>query len=117
MDQEKIKSFEDKVYGKYDKEEVIIKTLKENIIVFRKKDGKVVSIIGCTLCFDSKLKYDNGVLFIGESKALPITSFVENDSNNPALKMLFVCPKCKKVIVRPDVSSMPLLGKVEEWTV
>lgn len=115
MDQAKINVFKDKVYKKYNKDDVIIKSTKDNIIVFRKKDNDILSIIGCVLCFNAKLKYDNGMLFINKDKALPITSFIENDSNNPILKMIFVCPKCKKIIVRPDVSKMPLLGKVEEW--
>jgi len=113
MDKEQRRTFNEKVLKKYN--DAVIKETKDNLVaIIKKQDGSVVNL-GCLLCFDAQAIYEQDAVFIQGVKMLPITAFVEDDRNNPLLDFLFVCPKCKKVMVKPDVAKVPLIGKVEEW--
>ena len=91
---------------------------KHHIAVDVKKDNefKRINIIGCEICLDQKIKMIDGKMIIGESRAIPVTAVVEDDSYNPLLPVLFFCPVCSRILVDPAVKDIPVLGVVSpEW--
>jgi len=107
--------FKQKIIQKYPN--AIIDTNKNGDTIAILKENNSIKILGCSLCFDDKnvRMMDNKVV-IQNIEALPITSIIEDDSLNPLMKALFLCPICGRIITHPDISNRTIMGRtIEEW--
>lgn len=85
---------------------------KGNPVACRKNNG-CLQIIGCTLCLDNKdIKVINEKIIIKDVEAIPMTSVIEDDSLNPAMLALFLCPICSRIITHPSISKIPAMGRI-----
>lgn len=82
-----------------------------------RKTNKQIEFLGCVLCFgDKNLEMRDNHLFIQGVEAISAKSVIEDDSLNPAMTVLFFCPICSRMIVNPDITRLPLLGRVvDDW--
>lgn len=83
----------------------------ENEIAYDIQDEKI-SIIGCSLCYDNRnIRKENNDVMIKNTKAVKMKSLSVDDSVNPTLDNLFLCPVCQKIIVHPDISYINPIGR------
>lgn len=83
-----------------------------NPIACRKNNG-CLQIIGCILCSDDKnIKVIDEKIIIKDIEAIPMTSIIEDDSLNPAMPALFLCPICSRIITHPSISKLPAMGRI-----
>lgn len=103
------KSFKEKIIKKYP--DVNFSTEGEYEIAYLVKD-KQLGIIGCSLCYDDKnIRKENNNVMIKNIKAIKMKSLSSDDSKNPTLENLFLCPICRKIIVHPDISYINPIGR------
>lgn len=107
--------FKNKILTKYPNALINIDE-KGHAMAFNQKNG-TTQILGCILCFDNRdVRMMKNKVVIQEQDAIPITSIVEDDSLNPALKSLFLCPICSRIIVHPNISTLPIPSRsIEDW--
>jgi len=90
----------------------ILHTDEQNNIMAAVKNDNTIRIIGCQVCFgDTNIKIKNKKLFLGNIEAVSVSSIIEDDSQNPAMKVLFFCPICSRIIVHPSISMQQVVGK------
>ena len=72
------------------------------VIVDKNDEGIVskVSILGCEICIlPSMIEHlDNGRMLVSGRMALPASCIIEDDSFNPALEAMRLCPLCMRPI-------------------
>lgn len=107
--------FRKQVLEKYP--DAIINVTQQNQAVAYKRSESAVYLIGCTFCFsENSVQVKNNSVFVNGVQAIPISAIAEDDSFNPLMPNLFLCPQCSRMIVHPELAKMPVLGRVvEEW--
>lgn len=109
------KEFEEKVKQKYSNA-TVHSDGQENIVAVIIEEGSL-KILGCQLCFNKDdVRVENEEVIIQNTKAIPLTALSEDDSFNPLLPNLFLCPICSRIIVHPEIANLPLIGRTWEET-
>lgn len=89
---------------------------KGHHVAVEQDENKAIKILGCDLCYDAEIKMSGRQMKIGDIDAISLSSVSEDDSFNPLMNVLFLCPVCSRMIVRPDVAAQPVIGRsIEDW--
>ena len=70
-----------------------------------KNESGSAQILGCCLCFDNRdVRLIKDTVMIQDQEAIPLTAISEDDSMNPVISYLFLCPICSRIIVHPQIA-------------
>lgn len=80
---------------------------KRLALILRRSESGVVdgaSILGCEICIlPSMIEHlPGGMMMISGKPSLPVSALVEDDSANPAMLAMRLCPECLRPIVHED---------------
>ncbi len=88
---------------------------QDTTVVYVVSDEGPSQFLGCSLCFEEELTDRGETSFIGERAAIPVSSVSNDvdDSRHPLAGVLFFCPSCNRMLIHPDSSKAPIIGRME----
>lgn len=108
-------NFKNKVNKKYPN--AIFNIDNQNNIIVILKENEQIRLIGCSLCFDPMdIRLMNNKVVIKDIDAIPITAICEDDSYNPLMNALFLCPICSRIITHPNILNKSIIANRFEDT-
>jgi len=108
------KTFKEIILEKYPKAHIFLHQGHELAMNVQNVETAAIQILGCDVCYGQTLRIINDVAYINNQQAPPISAISEDDSYNPLLPALFLCPVCSKMLLHPDIENIPIPGRIEE---